>query len=119
MLLNNLNEKFKEFVHGLLIHIKDKTLEFNEIIALLYEEERLLKKNIKEQALFSAINKFNKEQEEKKRSALFNRGRGGNSNNSNALKLFKNLNSSNYKGDGKSSECFKCFLTKTNKKRAY
>ena len=48
MLLNNLNRKFKEFVYRLFVYIKNKTPEFNEIVALLYEEERLLKKNIKE-----------------------------------------------------------------------
>ena len=48
MLLNNLNEKFKEFVYRLLVYIKNKTLEFDEIVALFYKEERLLKKNIKE-----------------------------------------------------------------------
>ena len=47
MLLNNLNKKFKEFVYRLLIYIKNKTLEFNEIVVLLYKKERLLKKNIK------------------------------------------------------------------------
>ena len=47
MLLNNLNEKFKEFVYRLLIYMKNKTLKFNKIIALLYKEERFLKKNIK------------------------------------------------------------------------
>ena len=47
MLLNNLNKKFKEFVYRLLIYIKNKTLEFNEIVALLYKENRFLRKNIK------------------------------------------------------------------------
>ena len=47
MLLNNLNKKFKEFIYRLLVYIKNKTLEFNEIIILLYEEKRFLKKNIK------------------------------------------------------------------------
>ena len=47
MLLNNLNKKFKKFVYRLFIHIKNKTLEFNKIVALLYKEKRLLKKNIK------------------------------------------------------------------------
>ena len=47
MLLNNLNEKFKEFVYRLLVHMKDKTPEFDEIVALLYKKERLLKKNTK------------------------------------------------------------------------
>ena len=47
MLLNNLNEKFKEFVYRLLVYMKNKILDFNEIVALLYKEERLLKKNIK------------------------------------------------------------------------
>ena len=47
MLLNNLNKKFKEFIYYLLIYIKNKTLEFNEIVVLLYKEERFLKKNIK------------------------------------------------------------------------
>ena len=67
------------------------------------------------------MNKFNKKQKKKKRSTLFNKGReeDDNSNNSNALKLFKNLNSSNYKGDEKSFKCFRYFLTKFNKKRAY
>ena len=65
------------------------------------------------------MNKFNKKQKEKKRSALFNRGRGNNSNNSNALKLSKNLNSSNYKGDEKSFKYFRYLLTKIGKKRAY
>ena len=35
MLLNNFNEKFKEFVYRLLIHMKNKTFEFNEIVTLL------------------------------------------------------------------------------------
>ena len=67
------------------------------------------------------MNKFNKKQKKKKRSTLFNRGRenNGNSNNSIALKLFKNLNSSNYKGDEKPLDCSKYSLTKSNKKRAY
>ena len=47
MLLNNLNRKFKEFVYRLLIYIKNKTPEFNKIIALLYKKKRLFKKNIK------------------------------------------------------------------------
>ena len=47
MLLNNLNRKFKEFIYRLLIYMKNKILEFNEIVALLYKEKRLLKKNIK------------------------------------------------------------------------
>ena len=47
MLLNNLNKKFKEFVYCFLIYIKNKTLEFNKIVVLLYKKERLLKKNIK------------------------------------------------------------------------
>ena len=47
MLLNNLNRKFKEFVYRLLIYIKNKTLEFDKIVALLYKKERLLKKNTK------------------------------------------------------------------------
>ena len=60
MLLNNLNKKFKEFVHRLLIYMKNKTPEFDKIVALLYKEKRLLKKNIKKQALYTVINKFNK-----------------------------------------------------------
>ena len=47
MLLNNLNKKFKEFVYYLLIYMKNKIFEFNEIIVLLYKKERFLKKNIK------------------------------------------------------------------------
>ena len=47
MLLNNLNKKFKEFIYRLLIYIKNKTLEFNKIVVLLYKEKRFLKKNIK------------------------------------------------------------------------
>ena len=39
MLLNNLDKKFKEFVYRLLIHIKNKTLEFNKIVALLYKKK--------------------------------------------------------------------------------
>ena len=120
MLLNNLDGKFKEFVHRLLVHMKDKTPEFDEIVALLYEEERLLKKDTKEQALFTAMKKFNKDQDEKKRASLFNRGgSGGNSNNSNAPKLSKNLNSSNYKGDGKPPKCSKCPPTESGKKRTH
>ena len=39
MLLNNLDKKFKEFVYRLLIYIKNKTLEFNKIVALLYKKK--------------------------------------------------------------------------------
>ena len=121
MLLNNLDGKFKEFVHRLLVHIKDKIPDFDEIVALLYKKERLLKKNTKKQALFTAMKKFNKEQKEKKRASLFNRGGSGNnnSNNSNAPKPSKNPNNSNYKGDGKPPKCFKCPLTESGKKRTH
>ena len=121
MLLNNFNEKFKEFVYRLLIYMKNKIPKFDEIVVLFYKKERLLKKNIKKQALYTIMNKFNKKQKKKKRSILFNRGREGdnNSNNSNAPKLFKNLNNSNYKGDEKSPECFRCSLTESDKKRTH
>ena len=60
-------------------------------------------------------------QKKKKRSTLFNRDRENNrnSNNNNILKLFKNLNSSNYKDEEKSLQCFKYLLIKIDKKRAY
>lgn len=44
MLLNNLDGKFKDFVHRLLVHMKDKTPNFDEIVALLYEESVFLRR---------------------------------------------------------------------------
>ena len=118
MLLNNLDGKFKEFVHRLLVHMKDKTPDFDEIVALLYDEERLLKKDTKDQALFKAMKKFNRDQEDKKRSSSSKKG-GSGGNNSNGPKPSKNPNSNNYKGDGKPPECPKCPPTDDGKKRCH
>ena len=59
LLLNNLNEKYKNFIHRLIIQLDDIP-NFNKIVTLLYKKKRLLKRNIKEIAIIAAIKRFQK-----------------------------------------------------------
>ena len=125
LLLNNLDTKYKDFIHRLVTQLDDIP-NFNKIVTLLHEEDRLLRKDVKEQAMAASLKRFHKEQEEKKNSRSGNdSGRGGkasgrgrgNNNNAND-RASKNPNSSNYKGDGDAPECSKCTpLANGNKKK--
>lgn len=126
LLLKNLDGKYKDFVHRLVTQLDD-TPDFDKIVTCLYEEDRRLKRDNKDQAMAAAMKKYNKEQEEKKASRGNNsnnrgrrktgRGRGGHNNNCND-RPSKNPNSTNYKGDGDTPECSKCQpLASGNKKR--
>ena len=44
VLLNNLDRKFKEFTHRIIVSLT-KEPDFEEIITILYEEERLSKRD--------------------------------------------------------------------------
>ena len=54
MLLNNLNSKYKPFVHRIIISLDDVS-NFNKIVALLHEEERLLKRDNKKIAITAVM----------------------------------------------------------------
>ena len=116
LLLNNLDSKFKDFVHRLITRL-DELPDFDEIVTILHEEDRLQKRDNKDQAMAAAMRKFQKEQDEKK-SKSNNSNRGGrnpstsrgnsNKNGVSGAKISKNPNSSNYKGEGEPPECSKC-----------
>lgn len=106
LLLNNLNTKYKDFVHRQLTTLDDVP-DFDKILTLLHGEDRLLKRDNKEQAMAAALRKLHKEREEKKNSRGTNSGRrekssgggrGGNTNNNNNTnaKISKNPASSKY-----------------------
>ena len=127
LLLNNLDSKYKDFVHRLLVQLDD-TPDFDKIVSLLHEEDRLLKRDIKEQAMAAAMKKFNKEQEDEKnpRSHSNDSGWGGRkstrgrgNNNTSGTRTSTNPHSSNYKGDGAPPECqnAKCVYPNGNKKK--
>lgn len=59
LLLNNLNSKYKDFVHRLVTQL-DNILDFDKIVTLLHEEDRLLKRDIKKQAMIASMRKFQK-----------------------------------------------------------
>ena len=127
LLLNNLDIKYKDFVHRTITSLNEVP-DFDKIVTLLHEEERLLKRDTKEQAMAAAMKRFKQEEDEKKVSDRGNsnsnrdrdstRDRGGRNNNITQL-IFKNSNSTNYKGDGDPPECSKCHLNKNNNKRLH
>ena len=47
LLLNNLDSKYKDFVYRLITQLDDMP-DFNKIVTLLHEEDRLLKRDVKE-----------------------------------------------------------------------
>lgn len=129
LLLNNLNVKYKNFVHRLLTQLDDVP-EFDKIVTLLYKKDRLLQRDSKEQSITAAIKRFNKKQENKKISRSNNdldrgeknseRDQENNNNNSNTNDRFlKNPNSSNYKGKGEVPECPKCSLKPNGTKKKH
>lgn len=132
LLLNNLNSKFKKFVHCLLTTLDDVP-NFDKIVTLLHKEERLLKREVEESAKAAALKRFNKEQEDKKKSRGNHNnnsrgngnnnsgsGRGGrnsgggrgcsnnNTNNDNGPQPSRNPNNANYKGTGEAPDCTRC-----------
>ena len=125
LLLNNLDIKYKNFVHRTITSLNEVP-DFDKIVTLLHEEERLLKRDTKEQAMAAAMKRFKQEEDEKKTSGRGNsnrgrgstRGRGGRNNNTTQL-ISKNPNSTNYKGDGDPPECPKCHPNKDGSKRLH
>lgn len=128
LLLNNLDSKYKDFVHRQVVSL-DEMPDFDKIVTLLHEEDRLLKKDNKEQAMAAAMKRFHKEQEDKKASKGGTSNRNSNTNSSGRGKTGRNgsnsggnpstnKNSSNYKGDGDPPECTKCTpLANGNRKK--
>ena len=60
VLLNNLNNKYKNFVYRILTQLDD-ILNFDKLITLFHEEDRLFKRNIKEIIMIVIIKKYHKE----------------------------------------------------------
>ena len=74
LLLNNLDGKYKDFVYCLVTQLDDLP-DFDKIVTLLHEEDCLLKRDNKEQAMAASMKRYQKDQEEKK-TARGNNGQG-------------------------------------------
>ena len=107
LLLNNLDGRYNDLRHRLQVQEGQKAPEFDTVSVLLREEERLHKKQTKEQALSANWKKFNKDQEEKKKGSS-NNNKTNDSGNKDASKASSNPKSNNYKGEGKPPECPLC-----------
>lgn len=55
--------KYKDFIHRLITSL-DAMPEFDKIVTLLHEEDRLLKRDDEEQAMAAATKRFNKKKQE-------------------------------------------------------
>ena len=104
MLLNNLGEKYSLFVHRI-VALRDDILDFDKVVTILYEEDRLLKSDkhnitivvVKRDKSSSTSSKGNSRGGNNSRG-----GRGGrNSSNTIGDRYSKNPNSTNFKGEGK------------------
>lgn len=120
ILLNNLYVKYKKYVHCLVTQLDDMP-DSDRIVTLLHEEERLQKRHQKEQALAA---KRNARPSESSRGDSTNRGgrnsgRGRENTGKSGLKISKNSNSSNYKGDEETPECPKCTAKDGKKKKRH
>ena len=59
VLLNNLNNKYKNFIYRILTQLND-VLNFNKFITLFYKEDRFFKRNIKKIIMIVVIKKYHK-----------------------------------------------------------
>ena len=118
LLLNNLDTKYKDFVHRQLTTLDDLP-DFDKIVSLLHEEERLLKRDNRDSAMATALRKKSKDNSDSGRGGKSGGGRGGNSNTNTNAKISKNPASSNYKGDGEPPECPKCPPSKNGNKKKH
>ena len=113
VLLDNLGEKYSLFVYRI-VASRDEVPEFDKVVIMLYEEDRLLKSdkyNItiaaakKDKALGNNNGKGNN------RGGSNSRGGRGGRNNSNtnidSNRYLKNPKSTNYKGEGDLPKCKK------------
>lgn len=119
LLLNNLDGKYKDFVHRLVSSI-DEVPDFERIVTMLREEEYLLKRDSNELAMAAALKNIYKEQDDKKSdrgNTNNNGGRGGrsrgrgrntNTNTNTNDRWSSNSNNPNYKKEGEKPECHKC-----------
>lgn len=115
VLLDNVGKKYSQFVHRI-VASRDEIPDFDKVVAMLYEEDRLLKSDNTNIAMAAAMKRYKKELEDKKSSGKGNNnntnsGRGGNNNtnnNSGGDRHSKNPNNVNYKGEGDPPECSKC-----------
>ena len=64
--MNNLNDKYKNFVHRMLTQLNEVS-DFNKLITLIYEKDRLFKRNIKKITITAIMKRFNKKQKNKKK----------------------------------------------------
>ena len=109
VLLDNMGEKYSQFVHRI-VASQDEIFDFDKIVTMLYEEDRLLKSDTSNIAMSVAMKRYKKEMEDKKSSGKGNAnsgrggrgGRGGNNRNTNGggNRHSKSPNNVNYKGDG-------------------
>lgn len=111
VLLNNLEGKFKDFVHRTVTALPI-TPDLEVLISTLYEEERLSKRDQSSSAMAAQMRKFQKEQANKSnnRGGGTNRGggrpRGRGGSNSNAGSVHPN--DDKYIGEGDPPECSAC-----------
>ena len=59
LLLNNLNDKYKNFVYRIFTQLNE-VLDFNKFITFFHEENRFLKRDIKKIIIIAVIKRFNK-----------------------------------------------------------
>ena len=113
VLLDNLGEKYSSFVHRI-VASRDEVPEFDKVVTMLYEEDRLLKSDKHNIAMAAAAkNKGNGNSNGKGNNRGGSNSRGGrggqNDGNTNTGdRHSKNPRSTNYKGDGDPPECDKC-----------
>ena len=106
VLLDNLGEKYSLFVYRI-VASRDEVPEFDKVVIMLYEEDRLLKSD-KHNIAIAAIKKDkalgNNNSKGNNRGGSNSRGGRGGRNNSNinigGNRYLKNPKSTNYKGEG-------------------
>ena len=107
VLLDNLGEKYSSFVHRI-VASRDEVPEFDKVVTMLYEEDRLLKSDKHNKASGNGNGKGNGRGGSNSRGGRGGRGGRNNGNTNTNDRHSKNPNSTNYKGEGDPPECEKC-----------
>ena len=116
VLLDNVGGKYSQFVHRI-VASRDEIPDFDKVVTMLYEKDRLLKSDASNIAMAAASGRGGNNSRGGRGNNNSGRGgnnsrggRGGNNNGGNNGKgdHSKNPNNVNYKGDGDPPECSKC-----------
>ena len=113
ILINNLEGRYKGFVHRMITSVKELP-SFGNVVPVLLEEERLVKRDNKEHAMSASTR--NDSQLGGNRNNSKARGRGNNNSDGSS----KNPNNPLYKGTGEKPECNKgCLPNKDGTKKRH